>query len=618
MKYSFGVLNTDQVNRQNICIPVGVLFDSIVKHVSQCERRGMPLGMPSHISHDMHRLIGWCETNEVHLSGFVARQLGTLFECTTADERKTLGVLRDKFWKHHNCEITEPYRESLQEKLSEHCISNSNFIATAGSAAINREGIARDMFPKYFDIESNYVDKDGMVDYRHLLSKTQEIKPGLFLDKSSGLVLYAHRFFRRSLSHKNDLNSYFLRSFSKIAQSNPDLDVRIRLDPDLLGHPESLTGVVELEYWRGPLFSDDIDAIPSGVNEHSSCADLLHYEAINKTQFWWKSPEHRAVNGEEEDYRTFEAEELIDQPSGGLDDECYGCRYVHAEYKSKSKSITHFDGAIRAYSGDKYIDRLDQSIDRAGKHSEYTKLFRFDGALVVSDWKSLSTDFFRGNWLVMEYLEGEAPSSQGEASSKTVAEHNVPKLEGLIRVDIAEPTLCSGIHHSMVMEAYGEKIPLIELGSGSVFEYLKEWVGQEGCKVIAFNDKTLNIAPIVLGMDSESGNFLIGDLAKLAECIDADHKNTNIEEVSIRIVWQDMGLQFTLSLAGHASNVANALREVALFPSFGTPTNDWVEKISKIVRGENGVDPEPVHWLHRYSKNGRLECPREGEIEFCI
>ena len=150
----------------------------------------------------------------------------------------------------------------------------------------------------------------------------------------------------------------------------------------MIGHPESARSQIELEYWHGPKYNDDIAMIPNGVAEHKSGERDRYFSGIDRTQIWWKSPETRG-GASRRKFRTFEIEELIEDESPGLGDGKYGCRYAHAEYDLDGKVISHFDGAIRAYAAEAYLDRIDSKIDRAGKHADYTKLFRLDGELPV-------------------------------------------------------------------------------------------------------------------------------------------------------------------------------------------------------------------------------------------
>ena len=54
------VFNTDQVNRDLIRFPASVLMKAEQDHHrTQCLNRGVGVGMPSCIQHDMHRPVGW-------------------------------------------------------------------------------------------------------------------------------------------------------------------------------------------------------------------------------------------------------------------------------------------------------------------------------------------------------------------------------------------------------------------------------------------------------------------------------------------------------------------------------------------------------------------------------
>jgi hypothetical protein len=100
-----------------------------------------------------------------------------------------------------------------------------------------------------------------------------------------------------------------------------------------------------------------------------------------------------------------------------------GCRYAHAEFSADEAAITHFDGAVRAHAWEPYLERIETSIDRAGKHADYTKVFRFDGTLAIPHWKRLLSDFFRGNKLIPEYLGAPAEMDENpEAASSSTLE----------------------------------------------------------------------------------------------------------------------------------------------------------------------------------------------------
>lgn len=125
------------------------------------------------------------------------------------------------------------------------------------------------------------IDKDGLVDYRYLRSRYPELRPGIFHDTEKDVMLFAHPYLRRSLSRLNVLNKDLLTRLAALAESEPSLTLRLRLDPDIVGYPDARTAL-ELEFWRGPKFTDDIGKIPAGVTEHKASDHLKEFEGVDR------------------------------------------------------------------------------------------------------------------------------------------------------------------------------------------------------------------------------------------------------------------------------------------------------------------------------------------------
>ena len=423
------VVNTDQVNKQNIRIPVKVLVESVEKHVMFSVENKLPLGSPSFISHDLTRLAGWSSSPSTILCRDMATQVTFIHSPETQADEQVLREVSDAYSRLKS----EHYRAGFEQELRSRVNQLGLADATADfshCAILIRDGLVSELYPKFFSLDSTSVDKDGLTYYDDLTSAFEVVQPGVFHDKTRDLLIFAHRFFRRSLSNANSLNQYFLKKFDDAAKGKK-ARARLRLDPDMVGHPESLEHVLEFEYWHGPKFSDDIQSIPSGATVQSADEQTRFFESIGKTHLWWKHPETRMLDEEKLMYRTFEAEELLEEPSAGLGEDIYGCRYVHAEYAIEAKFISHFDGAIRAYPTIAFFERIEQNIDRAGKHSTYTKLFRLDGDVPVHQWKALTVDFFRGNHLLPEYFG--ASKEAFDAASSADESGEVPKFQSLRR-----------------------------------------------------------------------------------------------------------------------------------------------------------------------------------------
>lgn len=383
MEISHAVFFTDRVSRDKVWIPASELMRAYHRDVNGAFKDDIELGLPLQMQHDMHRLVGWSRPLGLYVDGSMVRSIGITMTPSEEGERARLEELVERFWRLRHHEEAKPFVDELSARLRPSDVEGVRFLAMESVVAF-RTGLAAELYPELFESNSGIVDKDGLADYRQLVERMEQVQPGVFHDHVRDVLLFAHRFFRKSLSHRNKLNAYFLGNFMEVATEHTDLQVRLKLDPDIIGHPTSARMLVEREYWRGPKFNDDISTIPSGVSEYKSSERSRYCHGVDRTQFWWKSPESRVQQGQETQFRTFEMEELIENESWGIGDDKFGCRYVHAEFSVDESAITHFDGAIRAYPADDYLTRIDTSIDKAGKHSEYCKLFRFDGNLTES------------------------------------------------------------------------------------------------------------------------------------------------------------------------------------------------------------------------------------------
>jgi len=249
--------------------------------------------------------MGWSRTLGLYLDSEMVRVLGLIEEPESDEEKAELQARSVQYWERYHNEGAAAYRDELIARVVPANLSGAQFLQME-AILVKRDGIAAELYPTLFKPRLGIVDKDGLTNYRDLLHQTTQVQPGVFHDRGRDLLLFAHRFFRRSFSHRNKLNDYFLRTFDAVAQENENLEFRLRLDPDVLGHPASARFTMELEHWRGPLYDDDISSIPNGVAEHKADQRTKLYEGVDRTQMWWKAPESRQLNAQTISYRTFE------------------------------------------------------------------------------------------------------------------------------------------------------------------------------------------------------------------------------------------------------------------------------------------------------------------------
>lgn len=628
MKQAFGVLNTDRVNRQNMRIAPSGLAEAMETMVTAAAERGLPAGTPSHISHDRHRLYGWMTSSELHIASDMTRQLGDVYEVETAEEKADLASLAETYWAAVHAGQVAPYRQALEARMGDVDLKDVRLVST-GAACLSRVGLAAELYPHFFQPGMASVDKDGLVDVGVLLETTTQVLPGVFHDKKRDLLLFAHRFFRRSQSHANNLNAYFLSDFDRTIGSVDGLRARLRLDPDLVGHPDSARMPIELEYWRGPHYDDDIAAIPSGVAEHKADDRQRFFEGVDKTQLWWKAPESRTGGtGAPELYRTFEVEELVENSSPGVGVDQFACRYAHAEYRAELKAVSHFDGAIRAYGPEAYLDRIETAIDRAGKQADYTKLFRLDGVLPVERWKSLLTTYFRGNRLIPEYLgdDGEeaqvetvAPGTTSAAMSENEATPAIePRLAALVSFKVSNADPVVGLIAEEAQEIGGLILPFVEIGLSRTSAYLRDQYGLTNVCTVGFKDDVYNLSLIGLGdgvLNPERWSTVVGGLAA---ALKEDVESGVVKRTSCSFTWRVDGIDVRLSVGGEAERVVDLLQDTRAIIMTGSPASVWIDSFAEAVVRRAEDPAAEINWGSMRVSTGRLSVRRSGELKFVM
>lgn len=619
MKQELGTFATDQVDLHRSLIPASELMGAEERARHAARKQGLPPGIPTHIQHDLHRPIGWSRVLGHLIDGAMVRTIGLMNLVETDEERVDLDKLAARFWKHHHHGGKESLRNELSERVAPASLKGATYHQLE-AYAVARSGLAAELYPELFDLTSDLVDKDGLTNYRALITRLKWLQPGVFLDQERGLVLFAHRFFRRSLSHLNKLNEYFLTSFGMTAKESNLLTPRLRLDPDLVGHADTVTHLVEREYWHGPKFSDDVSSIPPGSTEHKASERVRYFEGVDKTHFWWKSPEARHQDGTEVTYRTFEIEELIDNASGGLLGERYGCRYAHAEFSPAVSAITHFDGAIRAYPADAYLERIEKTIDRAGKYSEYTKLFRVDGSLPVQRWKRLLSDFYRGNPLIPEYLNagGQEPGTESTSKASMCDESatQVPAGEELcafISLDHEAVDQELVIHTQYLQCGDGLEIQAAETGGGAIDTFLRCKVNLVNVATLCTVDSVLDLARISFGPTENLFEVMRVIVDGLAKALAIDAPNLALRKVSVALSWPVESLNVTLSLRGSPGAIEIVLSSLLTVINPLQAPSTWIEPLSDLVRR---LSPRKTPTRDMWNVlEGTLVCNRSNDVE---
>lgn len=392
MKEYLSLFNTDQLNKYGYRFSIDALESGL--------KQTWELGTPMFISHDFHRPLGWSKPLGLRIFSDQVELMGLSSFAENDEEQNKINALSSRFISYKIQAVSDADKNSLVSG-KKHLLTGSEIFVIRECISLIDENIARKAFPGLF--KGDEQDKHSLCSLKDL----KVIAPGVF--EYEGHAVFAHRFFRRSLSQYNNLNTGFLSRLIKLCNSD-NLDVKISLDPHSIGLINTYAESIELDYWWGPKFNDSLLDIPAGVTRHENTERGRFFSGISATEFWW----HKQ-NG----IQSLECEELRDNPSYGVSGEDYGCRYVHSMVNAEGRAY-HLDGAIRLYDEESYINRLEEPISNAGKNSTYFKLWRIDGDIALPLWKELICDFYKDNHLAGEYFGGvDGISEQDTSSSPT-------------------------------------------------------------------------------------------------------------------------------------------------------------------------------------------------------
>jgi len=184
MKRILAVFNSSEINRYGMMFSVGALESGL--------SLSWDLGTPSFLSHDCHRPIAWSRGLSLHLEPGLVRLTGLWYLPESDKESEEISGTVRHYLSKHLADTVDPHRPELERRLNSY-LSGKEMPCMPDCAALLDEGLARKVFPEIFAQQ----DKYGLVPLSLLISKA----PGVF--EENGLLLFAHPYFRRSLSRLN-------------------------------------------------------------------------------------------------------------------------------------------------------------------------------------------------------------------------------------------------------------------------------------------------------------------------------------------------------------------------------------------------------------------------------
>lgn len=568
MLKSFSVLNSDHINKYGHMIILSALEDMIWMHSTDG-------GVPMHFGHDMHRPVGRMIPYGLYFIPGMVRTIGITLIPENDDESK--GILEYKnYFNSKTISESLDKTKDLFLPLIKDAIVDKVYFLKCNTIAVENTDIVKRLFPELLSV----LDRDGLIYIKDLKNHFTYKSQGVFIHNSRPLCIYAHNYFRRSLSRHNSLHYIFLDEMMK-HDSNENVTIRLAIDWDLIGYAPDFLQTMEYEYWFGPKFNDDISKIAAGVTKHQASEFERKYYGISATEFVWK---------DNDELKEFEMEELRENEAPTIDD-FYGCRYIHSIYDSTKSTFAHFDGAIRGYDTELYLERIGVKMTDFGRRSNYKKIFRIDGQLALQDWKSLILNYMQGNPLVYEYFDIAKPESPLEKNEpvKSLMETLVPckldKKDGLrmfvsyhcknenfnnhthaiSRYDIVETA--EGSHIALEYEIIEVKKALNRLGKSLYID--------ESTYFGTIKDKYWNIPCIFHSAENPAE-----DIAKTLESLRnifmklVERKSELI--ISFTISWNCEDKEVLISVAGNVEDLLSWL-ENNTYPTTREELKQWIE-----------------------------------------
>ncbi|MCS4411996.1 hypothetical protein [Klebsiella quasipneumoniae] len=594
MKKQLALFNNNLVNKYDYSFSIKSLSTQLIEHYS------WESGIPNFINHDMHRPLSWSRIHGLSIDNTKVGLLGEISIPETKKEKSLIHNLTQDYLEKTVFNITHEDKDKLKTLIGESVYSeNIKFIRGECITAFDTN-IALKKFPELFGNYEN--DKRSLVD----LSTLDCIAPGIF--SYNGLLVFAHRYFRRSLSPLNNLNTPLLKQLQTLS-SDKDLEVKILLDPHSLGLPGSYLEPIELDYWWGPKFDDSLKDISNGVATHVTSKEESFFNGISKTEFWWHDQ-----NG----IKSLECEETRDIPSAEMLElgNSYGFRYAHSMLTNEGIP-NHLDGAIRLYDEDGFLSRLDTSIDKAGKNAHYFKIWRIDGNISVSTWKRILSDYYKDNRLIGEYFEGEDSKSENITSNKkeflTKEKKYVytPSKEQGPSIYISIKDKDENIQHDVIIHTEDLITDYFELNNTIDLKFIglqKQLINRfnsnlkipNECIIIAYEDMNFRIPEVAFyGEDSVTNAIeYLGIVQSYIPKLPLIKESTITFAISVE--YESFILK--ISCITNSKDFLDLLSHNDLIPTSHIDIHDWVSRTQQNIININNKNCEPQTLLLRNKK----------------
>lgn len=553
-------------------------------------------GNPTNVSHDIHRPIGWSRVSSLYVSHEMAYVLGKMYIPETEQEHKEVMRARANFLNNQIVDRINEFSNVFYSELNEKgLLVPDGDLFSNGIVMYGAPGIVRKAFPFLTD---DLFDRDGLILLSDIEKHFDYKGCGVFAAKKSKFSLLLHPYLRRSFSKFNNYNTGFIDMLLKA--DSKDTPVRLRIDDYYIGYSPSYIDNVEFEFWFGPSYTDDIMSIPEELTTYAPDETEKFYYPVCKTEFLWENKDGK---------RQFEMEEVAEEEMP-TEKGKYGCRYMHSFYDPETGIFDHFDGAIRMYDEELMEERKCANMNQMGHRAQYTKLFRIDGKLPISEWKGLITQYLKDNHDVYRYFNVELPfKMEREEVAEEKIDKYVPQVlqkgDGVrLLVSYQEPVqgdtpwFFSNFDTVTTHSVSGDAADLTVIDLAKCLRREGIAIENPKCLLMECRDGFVNL-PLIAHCGEDVASKVNRSLDGVRHYLAGLNDRGNEQSMSLGLTWNiDEDRSAVVSFMGAVPDLLAWLNSFGAMPVGREDFRKWLEVQVKYIHSHGRNDESPINATH--------------------
>jgi len=253
------------------------------------------------------------------------------------------------------------------------------------------------------------------------------------------------------------------------------------------------------------------------------------------------------------------------------------------------------------YTEDSMMERLDTDIAHAGRHTEYTKLWRTDDKIPIAEWKRLVSDYFRDNYLVGEYFGAEKldrsiwAKKQDESLYDQYIPYSIdPKMGFRMalsiqpRTDAANSSVRIGQPLDVMMDGKSKNLFVEDMAlelKKALRRINSDMVFPTGTRIVSFKDLYINL-PLIYHPENDLKESIKQSLEAILMLLNGLYIKAKNWTLSYNIAFPlDNDREIRISTFGHIEALIKWLKNpLSCPPIVDNELQEWAEQIAVFLR----------------------------------